>query len=131
MNCATRYIGLAGLLLSVLLAGCRGGLSNPPTPQNTSTAAAAPAGSSTEEAAVKKSLAYLAESHIDTSRHDLSKPQSIQRFESSGQKAWAVAWGLKNSSGPGQDGLPRLVTLGGQLIVRVWDSGKIDLTYGE
>ena len=47
MNCATRYIGLAGLLLSVLLAGCRGTFSNPRTVQTTSTAAAAPADPST------------------------------------------------------------------------------------
>ena len=131
MNCLPRYIGLAGLLLSVLLAGCTGTFSNPPTAQTTNKAAAAPVGPSAEDAAVKKSLAYLAESDIDTSHHDLSKPQYIDRIAVSGQRGWVVAWGLKNSSGPGQDGLPRLVTLGGQLIVRVWDSGKIDLTYGE
>ena len=226
MNCATRYISLAGLVLSVLLAGCTGTFSNPRTVQTTNkdpawhkqflktrvtvlqregddikltgnvfdstepqtkvlpvghtitfpdhhgsksytiasisdrgvvfqykssfdhrsfgknlietdeggfllewTAQVAWKVTSAEDAAVKKSLAYLAETHIDTSGHDLSKPQSIQRVYVSGQRGWVVAWGLKNSSG--QDGGLRRVIAGGQLIVRVRDSGKIDLGYGE
>ena len=74
------------------------------------------------DAAVKKALDYLAQNHTDTSRHDMSKPETVGRVtDGSGTKRWRIVWPLKNS--PHIDG--------GQLIVILWDSGKIDLTYGE
>ena len=72
---------------------------------------------SSEDAILNKALAYLAKNPTDTSRYDMSKPESIQRISISGQEGWRVDWGLKNFTGE--------VIKGGQLVVLVWDSGKI------
>ena len=88
--------------------------------QATSTPASAPADATAKDVVLAKALAYLEKNPTDTSHHDMSKPESIQRVTISGQDGWRVDWGLKNFTGKG-----------GQLVVLVWDSGKIELAGGQ
>ena len=66
---------------------------------------------------MKKALAYLAQSHTDTSHHDISKPETIQRTKYGVQEGWRITYGFK----------PPEQREGGQLVVTVWDAGKIDV----
>jgi hypothetical protein len=72
------------------------------------------------DAALKKAVDYLAQNNVDTSGHDMSTPEAIQKFVVGNQSGWRISWRLKNFTGKG-----------GQLIVTVWDSGKIEHGYGE
>lgn len=72
------------------------------------------------DAALQTADAYLKDNKTDVSRHDMSKPESIQEVTLQGQKAWRVSWRLKNFTGKG-----------GQLVVIVTESGTCSQGWGE
>ena len=72
------------------------------------------------DVALHKAIAFLKEKKVDTSRHDVTSPERIQEIEVQGQVGWRVSWRLKNFTGKG-----------GQLVVIVYESGKIEQGWGE
>ena len=72
------------------------------------------------DVALHKAIAFLKEKKVDTSRHDMTSPERIQEIEVQGRMGWRVSWRLKNFTGKG-----------GQLVVIVCKSGKIQQGWGE
>jgi hypothetical protein len=64
--------------------------------------------------------AFIRKQEIDTSKHDMTRPEMVQEIEFQGKKAWRVSWRLKG----------RMVK-GGQLVVIVDESGNCQQGWGE
>jgi len=73
-----------------------------------------------QDVAVRKAITFLEEKNVDTSRHDMTSPEGIQKIEDQGQIGWRVSWKLKNFTGKG-----------GQLVIIVYESGNIQQGWGE
>ena len=110
-----KSISIVVTICSVLLfTGCH----HESTTQSGTTVKSAKINSS--DVALREAMAFLEKKKVDTSRHDMMSPERIQKIEVQGQVGWRVSWRLKNFTGKG-----------GQLVVIVNESGKIQQGWGE
>jgi hypothetical protein len=72
------------------------------------------------ESALQVANTYLAEQKVDTTRHDMSKPEGVQEITLENRKAWRVSWKLRDFTGKG-----------GQFIVIVDETGTCQHGWGE
>jgi hypothetical protein len=80
--------------------------------------------STSAEDAVKSALNFVRSKHLDTSPYELAAPEAVQRISIAGEMAWRVSWRHKTPTGA-----PAIA--GGQLIVIIRDSGRIEKGAGE
>lgn len=78
----------------------------------------------TPETALQAAKTCLDEKKVDVSQHEMTKPESIQKFQVRDRNGWRVSWKLKLKDG-------QLAVKGGQIVVIVHEDGTCEQRWGE
>jgi hypothetical protein len=73
--------------------------------------------------ALRSALHFIRTNHLETAQHKMTKP-AVQRISFEDTSAWRVSWRPKTPVGAA-------AVAGGQLVIMVHDSGKIEKVFGE
>ena len=79
---------------------------------------------SSAQRAVETALNFISTNQLDASQHDLTVPEAVERVSIEGEDAWRVSW--RHNTPPGAAAIK-----GGQLVVLVHESGRIEKGAGE
>lgn len=74
--------------------------------------------------AVETALNFIRTNQLGTLQHDLTVPEAVERVSIEGASAWRVSWQHKIPAGAA-------AIKGGQLVIVVHDSGKIEKAFSE
>jgi hypothetical protein len=74
--------------------------------------------------ALGSALHFIRTNHVDTAQHKMTTPEAVQRISTEGESAWRVSWSPKIPDGAA-------AIKGGQLVIMVHDSGKIEKVFSE
>lgn len=74
--------------------------------------------------ALESALNFIRTNHIDTGDYVMATPEAVQRILVGGESAWRISWYHKTPSGAA-------AIKGGQLVIIVYDSGRIEKGFGE
>ena len=77
-----------------------------------------------QEKAVKAALKAIRDEKMDTSRHEMDVPESVQPISLGGENVWRVSWRRKVPAGAA-------AIKGGQIVVLVYPSGRTEIGWGE
>src|SRR4051794_22902274 len=77
-----------------------------------------------QENAVRAALKAIRDQKVDTSRHEMEVPESVQPTSLSDENVWRVSWRRKVPEGAA-------AIKGGQIVVLVYPSGRTQIGRGE
>ena len=79
---------------------------------------------SAEQDAINTALNFIRTNHLDTSQYEMSAPEAVQHILIEGPSAWRISWRHNTPAGAAP-------IKGGQIVVLVHDSGRIERGFGE